>query len=221
MRYLVLTFSLCFWLFPLSRISFAHPTGTASLQVSVFNDAGLFPSVVSSAESQASRIFQEAGILVYWLNCSQQGAASAELARCAEANFPYHLHLRLIKASRGLNPSTLGVSFLSANGAGCCADLFYASVATLAVSSGIPQSVVLGHAMAHELGHLLLGTDSHSVSGLMRAHWDWEDLQAAERNELLFLHPEAARIRNRFRNAPAMHVCVTDPQEQAAMESRK
>lgn len=73
--------------------------------------------------------------------------------------------------------------------------------------------------MAHELGHLLLGTNSHSVNGLMRAHWDWENLQAAQRGELLFLRPEAAQIRNRFRNAPAMQVCVIDPREPAAVES--
>jgi hypothetical protein len=219
MRYFVLTISLCLSLFPPTTMPFAHPGESASLQVSVFNDAGISPSVVTSAESQASRVFQEAGISIHWLNCSQKSAVSAELARCAEANFPCHLHLHLIKASRGLNPATLGVSFLSANGAGCCADLFDASVKALALSSGIPLPVVLGHAMAHELGHVLLGTNSHSVNGLMRSHWDWENLQSAQRGELLFLRPEAAQIRNRFRNAPAMQACVIDPREPAAVES--
>jgi hypothetical protein len=73
--------------------------------------------------------------------------------------------------------------------------------------------------MAHELGHLLLGTNSHAVDGLMRAHWDWDNLQAAERNELLFLHPEATEMTKRLRNAEAPQVCVTDPQQQAAVES--
>ena len=29
----------------------------------------------------------------------------------------------------------------------------------------------LGHAMAHEVGHLLLGAHSHAPAGLMTAHW--------------------------------------------------
>lgn len=75
--------------------------------------------------------------------------------------------------------------------------------------------------MAHELGHLLLRTNSHSVNGLMRAHWDWQNLQAAQRNELLFLPPEAVQMLDRFRNTPAAQICVTDPQQQDAVASTR
>ncbi len=39
--------------------------------------------------------------------------------------------------------------------------------------------VILGHAAAHEIGHLLLGSNSHSPQGLMRARWSRQDLQNA------------------------------------------
>ena len=39
--------------------------------------------------------------------------------------------------------------------------------------------VILGHAAAHEIGHLLLGSNSHSPFGLMRARWSGQDLQNA------------------------------------------
>jgi len=34
---------------------------------------------------------------------------------------------------------------------------------------------LLGHVMAHELGHVLEGIDRHSAAGLMKAHWDAHD----------------------------------------------
>ena len=35
--------------------------------------------------------------------------------------------------------------------------------------------VLLGHVMAHELGHVLEGISRHSDSGVMKAHWDNQD----------------------------------------------
>jgi hypothetical protein len=58
--------------------------------------------------------------------------------------------------------------------------------------------VILGHGMAHELGHLLLGTNSHSSSGLMRAHWTGEDLAMASKGNLRFSQEQSLRITNRL-----------------------
>ena len=42
--------------------------------------------------------------------------------------------------------------------------------------------------MAHEVGHLLLGHNSHSVGGIMHVPWDQDELVTALRGRLLF-HP--------------------------------
>jgi len=44
---------------------------------------------------------------------------------------------------------------------------------------------VLGHGIAHEIGHLLLGP-ARSPRGLMSAHWTTEELRLASRNQLNF-----------------------------------
>jgi len=36
-------------------------------------------------------------------------------------------------------------------------------------------SQILGHVIAHELGHLL-GSETHSPTGIMRADWNFKDL---------------------------------------------
>ena len=50
---------------------------------------------------------------------------------------------------------------------------------------------ILGCVIAHELGHLLLGTSRHSVAGIMRANWDFEQTRRALMSQLFFLTEEA------------------------------
>jgi hypothetical protein len=57
------------------------------------------------------------------------------------------------------------------------------------------RSQILGHMMAHELGHVLLNLALHSDSGIMRGNWDLKDLQDAAFGSLLFTRPQAAVLR--------------------------
>jgi hypothetical protein len=40
---------------------------------------------------------------------------------------------------------------------------------------------ILGHAVAHEIGHLFLNLKSHSATGIIRGDWDLKDLQDASK----------------------------------------
>jgi hypothetical protein len=62
-----------------------------------------------------------------------------------------------------------------------------------------PSAVILGHLMAHELGHLLIGTDTHSRVGVMRPEWTVSDLERARQARLLFSTRNAKRIRAQVR----------------------
>jgi hypothetical protein len=54
---------------------------------------------------------------------------------------------------------------------------------------------LLAHAVAHEIGHVLLQQDAHSPTGLMRALWDRNDLQAMMAGQLGFTREESERVR--------------------------
>ncbi|MCW5981004.1 MAG: hypothetical protein KIT09_23180 [Bryobacteraceae bacterium] len=54
---------------------------------------------------------------------------------------------------------------------------------------------VLGHAIAHELGHLLPGEQSHPRAGLMQAGWGHKVLDDISKGRLFFSDGEARRIR--------------------------
>jgi hypothetical protein len=168
------------------------------LRVSVFNSSPVLPSTIKGAEGEAGRVLRDAGVEVLWLNCPQDAQHEASRGLCSEASFPSHLHLRILQASRGLKATTLGLSFSAEDGKGCYADLFYDPMQQLQEESHASPSVILGHAMAHELGHLLLGTNSHSPSGLMRAHWTREDLANASKGNLRFSRDQSLGIMNRL-----------------------
>jgi len=168
------------------------------LRVSVFDDAGVGTATLRKAEREASRVFRRANIDVIWLECPQNSSAQISFGRCLEVSFPEHLELRIALRSRDAKTSTLGMSFQSGDGQGCYADLFYESTLELQTESHIGAAIILGHAMAHELGHLLLGTNSHATGGLMRAHWGPGDLAQAAKGNLLFSLEESKRMRSRF-----------------------
>jgi hypothetical protein len=49
------------------------------------------------------------------------------------------------------------------------------------------RATVLGNALAHEIGHVLMGTNAHSSGGLMKAHWSASDFGRVIHRSLAFL----------------------------------
>ena len=61
----------------------------------------------------------------------------------------------------------------------------------------------LGLTIAHEMGHLLLQSETHSVSGVMKARWLRPDLAIAERGALTFTSQEGRFMQNGLRRLGA------------------
>jgi hypothetical protein len=62
-------------------------------------------------------------------------------------------------------------------------------------ASASDTATVLGCVIAHELGHLLLGSHGHTVDGIMKGQWDTGQTELALRLQLRFLQQEAERMR--------------------------
>ena len=65
----------------------------------------------------------------------------------------------------------------------------------LAWGQGDEMEVLLGHVIAHEIGHLLLPPNSHSLKGLMAGHMDQRQALRATKGALWFSAKEAETIR--------------------------
>lgn len=175
--------------------------GTARVTISVYNDAEVPADMLGQAEQQAEQIFRRAGIEVTWLNCRVPGVSEEASRTCREAVFPEHLHLRIVTQSLGLKGDALGIAFQAEDGVGCYADLFYEPMRQLHRSDGTDIASLLGHVAAHEIGHLLLGANSHSAAGIMHAHWTADELASARVGGLVFLEEESLRMKARLATA--------------------
>ena len=69
---------------------------------------------------------------------------------------------------------------------------------------------ILGLAMAHEIGHLLLPFHSHSPRGIMRARWDRQDFQLATYGNLGFTPMQAELIRSEVQRKGGLDVHSQD-----------
>jgi hypothetical protein len=92
-----------------------------------------------------------------------------------------------------LSEITFGISYLSADGSGCYANLFYQRVEEMHERSRVNLASLLGDVAAHEIGHLLLGTNSHAANGIMRARWESEELGSISMGTLFFSMPSPGK----------------------------
>jgi hypothetical protein len=166
--------------------------------ISVHNDAGISAGTLRGAEMEASRVFRQSGIEAKWLNCPLPADGPEDPAQCRTAEFPAHLQLRIARRSRNLSEITFGISYLSADGSGCYANLFYERIEEMHERNRVNLASLLGDVAAHEIGHLLLGTNSHAENGIMRARWEREELGSISAGTLFFSDTESRQMRNKL-----------------------
>ena len=169
----------------------------APVSVAVYNDVGVPTDTLLQAEQVAIRVFREAKMNVEWVNCATGLSAAQNPVSCGQAIFPSYLQLRIAAHPRTLSESAFGVSYMSNEGVGCYSNVFYARVEELHRTFNHSEAMILGHVMAHEIGHLLLGVNSHAVTGIMSAHWYKGELASASRGALLFNGTESNIMRQR------------------------
>jgi hypothetical protein len=164
------------------------------LEVSVFNTAHIPEANLRQAEARAGRIMWRAGIQVTWLDCSVTPALpkASEVPRpessdaCIAIHYPEHVAITILDRPRSATSETFGQAFLNENGSGGYIDIYYGRISSLRSDLLLSPSEILGCVIAHEIGHLQLGPNSHSRTGLMRAHWDAKSLSEAAKGQLLF-----------------------------------
>jgi hypothetical protein len=176
------------------------------LKLSVFNYARVPSETLVQAESRASAVFSEAGIEPEWINCAPADPTdfAPSSTPCLDLAWPQHLSVRIVKSGRSIDAETFGQAFLDECGRGVYTNVYYANLASSRDHPELSDSEMLGYVIAHEVGHLLLGTNSHSDSGVMQARWRATALLAAARISLFFTPDQAAALRSRFENASSL-----------------
>ena len=161
-----------------------------TITVRVYNYTQAPPTILARAEREAGRIFGDAGLKVLWLDCMP--GSSTQQDPCQEAIESADIRLRILLAPvrNNLQDSVFGFAIAPA-----LATVYYESALGFAKydQAEFEAPIVLGCAIAHEIGHLLLGPNRHSVSGIMRARWDRRDIREELQGAMLFT-PQQARL---------------------------
>jgi hypothetical protein len=157
------------------------------LCIHLYNLADVSPQTLEGAEEVAARILATAGVDIVW----QKGPADSREARDLDLAAHHrgvdtrsYLVLRIVRGV-SIYPTALGYALPDAQ-TGVHATVFYDRIERLTEPSVISIPKMLGHAMAHEIGHVLLGSMEHSHSGIMKAHWGKADYQRAQTGYMEF-----------------------------------
>ena len=168
------------------------------MTVRVRNYARIEPGVLLKAERTANKILQDAGVDTVWVLCFDGSTWSRDVV-CTDPLGPMNVTVNVLPSSMSQGFRLRGEAFGMAAedgelGFGCDAWVFSGPIASFAVERELGVAQLLGHVFAHELGHLLLGPNSHSGMGLMRARWSSRELHAADHGVLFFSASEDRRI---------------------------
>ena len=174
-------------------------TARVPLTVLIDDGFGVGADDLGAARAEADAIFRAAGIAPVWLHCGLvKGKRQDPSDRCTSGAGSDGIIVRLRRSSR------LGESYRLALGeamidsqthTGSIATVFADCVASTSDRAGANARGVLGRVIAHEIGHLLIGTNHHSTRGLMRAVWTDLELRRSIGLEWRFSASEARYMR--------------------------
>jgi hypothetical protein len=177
--------------------------GTISITLRVYDYAHMSRERLLGAEGVATAVLAQAGLEARWVDCPTSQAEWDKYLDCHSAWQANDFVLKVLpKTMADLLPKgqdALGSTLECSKGAVCSTSIFYHRVNSAFDGGGTASvPVLLGRAMAHEIGHLLLGENSHAAKGIMRAGWSDQDLTLAARPYLLFTPEQARQMKSRL-----------------------
>jgi hypothetical protein len=203
--------------FTFPATSFAGESGhSPTLTVLVYDTAQASPALLAAAEREAGRILGEAGVRVVWLDCLDRNSSADAQELCHKAREPTDVVLRVLPGhiQGRLQDSLFGFVFPPA-----LASVYYEYAGRLA-SSDREISIMLGCAIAHEVGHLLLGPNSHSGGGIMHGEWGPKEFRLALMGGLLFTSQQSKVIQAETRRRMSLHTGTAKEQRLATVDQR-
>ena len=178
-------------------------TEALTLSIAVLDYADVPSKWLSRAKEETSRIYREIGVEVTW--CDLDGKAISIDATSTDACTSRQRALSVLIApgspsmERTIRQGVAGFSAGTGDEGGRVAYVLYDRMGQFRLEQFPPilRAKLLGHLMAHEVGHLLLPVHSHSPTGLMRAEWSRAELELARVGRLRFTDVQAQLIRTK------------------------
>ena len=145
---------------------------------------------LTEAEKTAAEIYEHVGVRLVW----REGFAYAAQRQTAEIPSPEDPATLVVK----LQPASEAVRYGVRSG---CEGIGLPSGAIIFVTNTDLRNTAksatthLGYVMSHELGHILLGPNAHSIVGIMRGTLLQGDWEKAAQGTLGFTRSQSQQIR--------------------------
>jgi hypothetical protein len=169
------------------------PKVKLSITVHVYNYAHIPAWTLARTQRQVADFFLRAGIQLQWADCTPSSRNDPNPGPCAWTPAPSDLVVKIVPRfdarGEGFRDALFGFA------AGSQATIVTERAEEIARSGEATYPLVLGITIAHELGHALLGPNSHSENGIMRPRLRGADFRKAQSTTLTFTSEQAEQMR--------------------------
>jgi hypothetical protein len=204
------------WLtIPASVVLVVEPPRQTML-VRLYDLSDARPSLLSAAVTSAGQILAAAGVSTRW----EFGAVDNDEARAIDQTAAVntrqldrrnYLAVRLVRGfPKAAAMGALGFALPQA-AFGVHVTVYVDRVESLDSLTPDQRATILGAAIAHEIGHVLLASNEHSPSGIMKARWSSRDLRHAATGGLRFTASQGARMQDGAHARQFLHQPHSDP----------
>ena len=170
------------------------PVSDVRLSIRLYDYVNLPANERSELTANAKRVVGQTGVRVEFLECLADGVETGSPA-CTAPLRSTDLVLRIFLPKLAVKGEQLGYAAQTPEG-GAYITVFINPEQRKARVGSLSDGVFLGHAVAHEIGHLLLGANSHSSSGIMRPVWRPLDEEWMAKGVLIFDASQASKMRS-------------------------
>jgi hypothetical protein len=164
------------------------------LVVRTYDSAGVAPRALEHAQDSARATLASIGIEPIWRPCH----ATACVGKPPKPHL-VEVEVRLVNSPATAVPGSLGYAAVDVEQhAGTLATIYIDRIHAMAAQSGIDVGELIGRVVAHEIGHLVLGTADHAPFGLMRATWTAAEIQRRVPLDWRFTPAQGEEMRSRM-----------------------
>jgi hypothetical protein len=166
------------------------------LPLFVYDYAGVAPDVRAAAGEVTRHIYAAIGVDIVWVDRCPLACHIAFSREAQVDTTSGNLMVMILPdamTSREFPAGAMGAAPEESS----MVYAFFGRVGAFARDRDLWPATLLGHVIAHEVGHFLL-REGHARKGLMRANWAERELQQARTGGLRFTATEGHRIRSRL-----------------------
>jgi hypothetical protein len=172
-----------------------------SITIRVYDSAGVAANDRTAALKTAGAILSRAELDATWVVCTP-ARDGRQQPGCDAAPASHELVVRLthsLPTGEDGNSRAFGYSLIDPTTAtGTLSTIFVDRVDWLASTGKAVRADVLGRAIAHEIGHQLLGSNDHSPHGLMRETWTADELTRNRPQDWQFSNAQRVALHARW-----------------------